>query len=400
MSPATQRVWSLAALTGVLAVSIAPRVLAQTAAEPEPLSPTDELNVTFGGYVEAFYQWNLNDPDNRMTNFRGFDNRHDTFTLSNVALDGQMTYGPAQARITLQVGHTPDTYYLAEPFSPGTSGANESSKDLWKYVQQAYAGYEFGVGGGLLVQAGIFLSPIGPESMPVKDSWNWSRSNLFFGLPFYHTGIHATYKATDEWSVRLGLVNGWNSVVDNNPEKSGHVGVIYTKADKLTWTFLYFGGIERNDHVPEGDPWRSTFDTHATWQATDWFALQPHFDVGFEPNDLGVSYWVAEALSARFRIMDWLYLAVREDFFYESAPTDGGVTASRIFWPVDWVASATATAEARLVDHVSFRLEYRHDHAAGDMYFANEVAGDGETAPFVPNARYQDTFALGATAWF
>jgi hypothetical protein len=67
---------------------------------------------------------------------------------------------------------------------------------------------------------------------------------------------------------------------------------------------------------------------------------------------------------------------------------------------VDWVASQTATLEARLVEHVSFRLEYRHDHAAGDMFFAGDVEGDGVTTPYVPDARYQDTFTLGTTAWF
>ena len=42
-----------------------------------------------GAYVETLYQWNFNRPSNRITNYRGFDNRHDTFTLANVALDAQ-----------------------------------------------------------------------------------------------------------------------------------------------------------------------------------------------------------------------------------------------------------------------------------------------------------------------
>jgi hypothetical protein len=218
-------------------------------------------------------------------------------------------------------------------------------------------------------------------------------------LPFYHTGARVTFDATGPWTATLGVVNGWNSVVDNNPEKSGYAQVSYT-SDELSWSFLYFGGIERNDYVPEGDPWRSTFDTYLTWALADWVSIQPHFDVGFENTTFGISSWVAGALATRFHPIDWLYLAVRGDVFYEHAASDASGTAGNIFFPVDWVASGTATVEARLVDHVSFRFEARHDHAADALFFAGDVEGDGDANPFVPDSRYQTTLTLGITAWF
>ena len=118
-----------------------------------------------------------------------------------------------RGRLALQIGHTPQTYYLAEPNAPGSSGSGSSNGDVWKFIQQANIGYEAPVGKGLLVEAGIFLSPIGPEGIAVKDQWNWSRSNLFFGLPFYHSGARATYTLTDEASVTAHVYNGWNDVV-------------------------------------------------------------------------------------------------------------------------------------------------------------------------------------------
>ena len=77
-------------------------------------------SVTIGGYVEVFYQLHAQNPANRITNLRGFDNRSRTFTLSNVALDAKGERGPVAARIVLQVGATPSTYYLSEPASAGT----------------------------------------------------------------------------------------------------------------------------------------------------------------------------------------------------------------------------------------------------------------------------------------
>lgn len=372
---------------------------------PESRSPADEAPrgtappFVLGGYVEAFYQWNFNVPSNGITNFRGFDNRHNSFTISNVALDAQFDHRGLIGRIALQIGHTPSTYYLAEPGSAGASGANASSAELWKYVQQAYAGYRFGGERGVTLSAGIFLSPIGPESMVVRDNWNWSRSNLFFGLPFYHTGVRASHALTDRWSATIAGYNGWNSVVDNNPEKSVSAQLLYA-APALTFSALYFGGTERTRGTAGGRGWRHLFDAHATWNAKTWLAFLIHGNTGFEVTNFGRAAWAATALSARFHILDPLWFAVRGDVFYERVPENALGAAPAIFWPTPWVSSGTATADFRPHERVSFRLELRHDQAGDPMYFGGDVAGDGNATPFVATRESQDTLTLGATTWF
>lgn len=352
-----------------------------------------------GGYVEAFYAWNFRAPSNGVTNYRGFDNRHNTFTLSNVALDATWDHEGLVGKATLQVGHTPSTYYLGEPSAPGAGGANATGSELWKHVQQAYAGYRFGSARALAVTAGLFLSPIGPESMAVKDDWNWSRSNLFFGLPFYHTGLRASYALTERWAVTLAGYNGWNSVVDNNDEKSVSAQLAYTRAD-LAVSLLYFGGVERPRSASEGRAWRHLFDSHVTWHATARLSLLAHADAGFEQNRFGVSSWAAGALSSRLQLVEGLFLAVRGDLFAEHVARNGAGRAAPLFWPAPWVASGTATIDHRPHERVSFRLEVRHDQAGADMYFGGHVAGDGADAPFVANRASQDSVTLGVTTWF
>ena len=369
-------------------------------ADEAPDQGPPPVSFQLGGYAEAFYQWNFGRPSNGITHYRGFDNRHNTFTLSNVALDATWDVQRLAGRVTLQVGHTPSTYYLAEPALAGASGTNATGPELWKYVQQAYVGYRFDVGRGLLVQAGLFLSPIGPEGMAVRDNWNFSRSNLFFGLPFYHTGARVTYPLSDAWALTFACYNGWNSVVDNNEEKSLAAQVTYTRPDKLALSLLYFTGVERPRGAPEGRAWRHLVDAHATVHTTDRLSFIAHLNGGTEPNRFGTSAWVAGALYARVRVSDKLFLVARGDAFHERASASAGGAASAIFWPVSWVASGTATADFRPHERASFRLEYRHDHAAGDMYFGGAVAGNGADAPFVPNRPSQDTVTLGATTWF
>jgi hypothetical protein len=301
-----------------------------------------------------------------------------------------------------QVGHTPNTYYLAEPSAAGTSSTPASdATTTWKYIQEAWVGYRAPLGRGIVFQGGIFLSPIGIENMPVKDNWNWSRSNLFFGLPFYHAGIRATYELSKSWTAELMICNGWNNIVDNNREKSVMLHAIDKVSNSLTVNLLYFGGVERSTGAPEGQPWRHLFDAYATWDATKTLSLALHADPGFERNTFGTSDWTAVAGYARVRIASPLFLGVRADVFWEHVASNASGAASAIFWPGKRVASQTLTLDFRPQDNISIRLEGRHDSGSTEMYFRGQVAGDGSTAnPYVPNARSQNTVTLGATTWF
>jgi hypothetical protein len=387
----------------------ATRLVSDGGADPEgpegqatsPPAP-DAGKISLGGYIEAFYSFNFNDPSNRITNFRGFDNRESTFTLSNVAGSLAWEKSAVSAKITAQVGHTPDTYYLSEPTAAGTSSTPATSASTtWKYLQEAWLGYKAPVGNGLLIQGGLFLSPIGIENMPIKDNWNWSRSNLFFGLPFYHAGVRATYELSKSWTTELMVCNGWNDIVDNNRQKSVYVAATHKPSETFNVHLLYFGGVERPTGAPEGAPWRHLFDAYATWDATKTLSFALNADGGFEQNNFGTSDWAAAAAYARFKIARTLFLAARADLFHEHAALNSSGSASRIFWPGDRVASQTLTLDYRPLDNISIRLEGRHDSASTEMYFRGQVSGDGSTGnPYVPNGRSQTTLTLGATAWF
>jgi hypothetical protein len=162
------------ALGGILTSSLA-------TAQPAQSSTAEAAKITIGGYVETYYQLDVRRPSNRITNLRGFDDRERTFTLSNAAIDARGERGPLTARVILQIGSTGSTYYLAEPALPGTGSVNATGPELWRNLQQATLAYT--TSGHVVIDAGVFPSPIGPEVLPIKDNWNWSRSDLFFGLP-------------------------------------------------------------------------------------------------------------------------------------------------------------------------------------------------------------------------
>jgi hypothetical protein len=243
--------------------------------------------------------------------------------------------------------------------------------------------------------AGLFTSPVGIEVIPVKDNWNWSRSNLFFGLPFYHTGFHVYRALGGGWTGKLHVYNGWNTVVDNNQYPSVGVSAGYV-SEATTAQLLYLGGIERAEGAPEGKAWRNLFDALVQHAISDELSVAAQGDAGIEKNDIGTSSWLAVAGYLKYTLSPKLYVAARGDYFYEKVP-DG---ASSIFWPVKWMASGTATLAYQPYDKVSLRLEYRHDHADGDAFFGGDVDTDPMSMAFVPNRDKQDTATLGVTAWF
>lgn len=372
------------ALLAILAAAPGP-----AAAEGTPAPAT----VTVGGYVETYYQLHLQDPSNRITNLRGFDHRSRTFTLSSVALDVTATRDRVTARVVLQVGPTPSTYYLAEPAHPGSGSVAASGTDTWKHLQSAVV--TIAAPRQVTVEAGLFTSPIGPESLAVKDNWSWSRSNLFFGLPAYHTGVHARRPLGGGWTGKLHAYAGWNAAVDNNDLPSVGVSAAYGD-DATTAQLLYLGGVERAEGAAEGTPWRHLVDAYVQRALTDDVTVLAHADGGVERGDLGTSWWLAGALAGKLALSPCLYAAARADAFRERVPG----TAGAIFWPTSWLASGTLTVGYQPADGVSVRLEYRHDHAASAAFFGGEVAGDGVTDPYVPTRRAQDTVTLGLVAWF
>lgn len=336
--------------------------------------------VTLSGFLETYIAWNFNQPGNGITAFRGFDARHNTFALSNAVVDIHWRAATVSGRLALQKGDTPDIYYGAE-----------ATSDV-RHILEATMAWKAPLGRGLTLDGGIFLSPIGPEAVPVKDNWTWSRSTLFYGLPFYHAGFRATYPVSDRWNVTAAVYNGWNSVTDTNGKKSISVQGLYTKPDKVTASLLYFGGAERARGSAEGEPWRNLFDCHITAVVSPTLSFQAHVDTGFENTTLGRASWRAGALSARLTARPWLYLAARADMLDETVPTSDGGVASAVFFPAKRVRSLTTTLDARPADHLTVRLELRRDSASGPMFFRRADAA--------PTAWSQSTITLGLTAWF
>ena len=271
---------------------------------------------------------------------------------------------------------------------------------MWKLLQQATVGYTAPLGTGLLIEGGLFLSPVGVENLAVKDSWNWSRSTLFFALPAYQTGVRATYTLAPHLTTTVSVFNGWNNVLDNNDEKTFAAQLDYFLLHDVSFRVVYMTGVERPTGDPHGRAWRHLFDGWLMWYPNRWLTLLAHLDAGFEQGSLGTNRWESGALYFRIRFAKWLRFAARADLFAEQVDDESQRSRDALYYPAARVVSSgTVTLDLRPAPNVSIRLEYRHDQASAPMYFAGTVPTTMDGAP-VPTAASQDTFTVGTTAWF
>lgn len=354
----------------------------------------DGLALTVGAHVDAFYSYVLTNPENGINNARIFDTRHNTFALSSagLSLDAELEEFAA-LRFAIWFGLTSEAIYAAEPVASSAGVVGGSDADLWQHVMEAYAALKFPVGRGLDLEAGLFVSPLGLESIMTKDNWNYSSSNLNYMLPFYHAGARLRYHLTKRLALTLGVYNGWTGVVDANDGKSIALSTAGTFG-RLAWGTTFWWGNERPSGAPEGKRWLHHFDAWGKVRFLDWLWIGAQVDAGFEPNVIAVNWWAAWALYVRASIgRSPIFVTLRADWFRDSPGTgDDGRVASPLFHSVEWVSSVTTTIEVAPVSGVSLKLEHRHDEAGGPLYFGADVGA--------PTEKRQDVLTAALVAWF
>ncbi len=394
--------WAAAALV-VGGVSAAGGGDANAQTLPKPLvveGSGGDWKLTLGGWVDAYFGYNFNDPASRTNTVRAFDTRHDSFAIQVAAVDlqfeGHTGSGTALARLTFQAGDEPEAYYL----SSGSENAKDAqpSYDAFRHLQQAYAGYKMPMPGGddpaLEADMGLFVSHIGYEGLNAKDNIHFSRALLFQLTPFYATGVRAIYTISPTFTAQLNVTNGWNSVVDNNRSKSIGAQLVWTPSDRVSATLNWLGGAEQDATLAM----RNLFDASVVVKPTDALLLAVNGHAGFDKlhpgtlvnegilTDTARAAWYGIAGYGRYQLTDLWAAGVRLEAFRDEngVPWEAGYAGT--------IGEGTATVEMRPQEHLILRLEVRHDEASSGLY---------ETSEIPPRlARAQTTLTLGAIAFF
>jgi hypothetical protein len=332
--------------------------------------------IDISGFVDAYYSENFAQPTSQVNKLRNFDIAENQFNLSLVEVVFQKKAAPVGFRLDVDYGTANDVV------QPGVS----STASL---LQQAYLTAVVPVGSGLTVDVGKFVTHMGYEVIESKDNANYSRSLLFaWAIPYYHTGARIAYTFSSTFSATLHIVNGWNSVIDNNHSKSFGLALNYTPLSTTSVTLNLMAGHENLTLIEYGA--RNVADLIVNHQLSDAFSLGLNADYGEAQTYGGLKMWKGAAIYGRYSMTDKTALAVRGEIFDDPQGYALGIG------PKSDVKEFTGTYEYKFADALLLRGELRYD-------FSNTPVFDGKattTSSGIGTETTQLTFLVGAVVTF
>jgi hypothetical protein len=257
-------------------------------------------------------------------------------------------------------------------------------------LREAYITYKVPVGDGVTLKAGKFVTLMGEEILKTWNNFNWNISNsILFGyaIPFTHTGLLADFPLGSMITMDLGIVNGWDDVVDSNQAKTfiGGLGITPTDAFSVYIAGTYGAEVPHNEHSKTGGL-TGVFTFKASDALTfivdaDWFNQNdaPVYDGTFKAGKGAL--WYGAAGYAIYKVNDDLQLSLRGEGFDDSdgsrclintggfcsgngnVPTNPNLAnAAATVWEI------TPTVSYQLTNGLLWRNEYRHDESNKQIF--------------------------------
>ena len=240
-------------------------------------------------------------------------------------------------RLALQAGTSVQSNYAAEPTNGTVSGPS-----LSRNIQEAYAGYE--VAKGVWIDAGTYFSHVGAEGFISRDNLTYTRSLVADYSPYYQSGVRATYQVNDKLSLQGHLINGWQTVSENNHSKMGGTQIAYAFAPNFSVSYSTLFGRESQ--------FRHFHDVVAKYSPSSDLDLVAQVDAGFQDTK---SWWGAVAI-ARYKLTPVSAISLRAEKYED--PDQVIITTSSTS-PGFKGTGASIGYDRDLAPQLKWRSEYR-----------------------------------------
>ncbi len=216
---------------------------------------------SYGGFADLGYLLDFNHPSNHLFRNRGTTPRVDELDLNMAAV--YLTKEASEKsrwgmELEAQAGEDSKIFGFSAT-APNLAGAN------WlRQIGKADVSYLAPVGKGLGVQAGIFSSLIGYDSLYAKDNFNYTRPWGADYTPYLMMGVTASYPFSKRITATGFVVNDYFHLADPNsvPSFGGQLAFSATAHLNLKETVLY--GPHQSDTALEF--WRFFSDSVAEWK--------------------------------------------------------------------------------------------------------------------------------------
>ena len=350
----------------------APAFLADGTEQPQQqASPTPDPVWFYGAFVDSAYLLDFNHPANDL-----FRSRGTTYKLGYPLINMAGAYirkTPSESsrwgmELTTQAGQDSRVFGFSAtaPNLPGYEGLRHLGPTDVSYLEP--------VGKGLTIQAGIFSSFIGYDSLYAKDNFNYTRPWGADFTPYLMTGVNASYPFTTKLTGTVFLINGYWHLADANHVPSWGGQVAYKITDHTTLKETVLGGPHQSD--TDSEFWRFLWDSILEWK-TDRLTTAFEYHVGSEKvavPDEPRALWMSAQLPFHYVISKRWSATVRPEVYWDR---DGRLTGAQ-----QTVKANATTLEYRVSyrDFAAiFRLEHRIDDSRGrqgGFFHGGEIAPD------------------------
>jgi len=383
---ATKSFLIFSAVLAVISSGMSGQVTVESEAQQQPAS----IPWQYGGFIDAGYLHDFNNPANHL-----FRSRGTTFRVNEANLNMATVYltKPASEASRWGTELTFQTGTDSEVFGFSATAPNLPGARWLRHLGPTDISYLAPVGKGLIIQGGIFSSLIGYDSLCAKDNLNYTRPWGADFTPYMMLGVNAQYPLTPKLTGTVFVVSGyWHLAHANNvPSSGGQIAYKPTEYLTLKQTVLY--GPHQSDTSLQF--WRFLSDSIAEWKR-ERFTAAFEYIVGEEKVAITGNpraLWISTQLPLHWAISRRFSFTVRPEVFWDR---DGRITGFR-----QTVKANTSTLEYRIPYHQAtaiFRLEHRIDDSRGpDGGFFN----DGEVRPgIVGLTPTQNLLGLGVILTF
>src|SRR5579859_1062332 len=237
--------WMISASTIAFAdepAANAPNATPETATldqqQPDATAPPPPPKWEYNAFVDVAYLLDFNHPANHL-----FRDRSTTFKVDeldvNMAAAGVKKLASEASRwgFELEVQTGKDS----ENFGFSATAPNVSGSDWLRHFGLADVSYLAPVGKGLTVQAGLFNSLIGYDSLYAKDNLNYTRPWGADFTPYLMFGVNCSYPFTPKLTGTIFVINGYFHLAhaNNVPSSGGQLAYKATERLTLKETLLY-----------------------------------------------------------------------------------------------------------------------------------------------------------------
>jgi hypothetical protein len=333
----------------------APQSAASQPAEAQQAQPTADWR--FGGFVDVAYLGDSNSPANHLFRTRSTTPRVDELDLNMTA--AYVRKSPSEAsrgglELTVQTGRDSETFGFS-PTAPNIAGA-----DGLRHLGPTSVSYLAPVGKGLTVQAGIFTSLIGYDSLYAKDNLNYTRPWGADNTPYLMLGVNASYPVTSRLTLTGFLINSYWHLAYANYVPSSGAQLAYTPSDHVTVKETVLYGPQQAD--TSLSHWR-VFSDSIIERKSRRLITAFEYQLGTENvASLGDqrAWWMAAQFPVNWIVHGPFGATIRPEVAWDSQGRWTGF--------VQTIGAVTATLQYRVPYRQAqaiVRLEYRYDNSRG-----------------------------------